>query len=28
YKVVRAALDTAGVTDRRQGRSKYGVKAP
>ncbi len=27
YKVVRAALDTAGVTDRRQGRSKYGVKA-
>ncbi|RJQ44639.1 MAG: 30S ribosomal protein S12 [Gaiellales bacterium] len=28
YKVVRAALDTAGVSDRRQGRSKYGVKAP
>lgn len=28
YKVVRAVLDTAGVTDRRQGRSKYGVKAP
>ncbi len=28
YKVVRAALDTAGVTDRRQARSKYGVKAP
>ncbi len=27
YKVVRAALDTAGVADRRQGRSKYGVKA-
>jgi small subunit ribosomal protein S12 len=27
YKVVRAALDTAGVSDRRQGRSKYGVKA-
>ncbi len=28
YKIVRAALDTAGVTDRRQGRSKYGVKTP
>ena len=28
YKVVRAALDTAGVTDRRQARSKYGVKSP
>jgi small subunit ribosomal protein S12 len=28
YKVVRAALDTAGVSDRRQGRSKYGVKSP
>jgi len=28
YKVVRAALDTAGVSDRRQARSKYGVKAP
>ena len=28
YKVVRAALDAAGVSDRRQGRSKYGVKAP
>ncbi|MCL4472895.1 MAG: 30S ribosomal protein S12 [Thermoleophilia bacterium] len=28
YKVVRAALDTAGVTDRRQARSKYGVKTP
>ena len=27
YKVVRAALDTAGVTDRKQSRSKYGVKA-
>jgi len=26
YKVIRAALDTAGVTDRRQGRSKYGAK--
>ena len=28
YKVVRSALDAAGVSDRRQGRSKYGVKAP
>ncbi len=28
YKVVRAALDAAGVSGRRQGRSKYGVKAP
>ena len=28
YKVIRAALDAAGVTDRRQGRSKYGAKAP
>src|SRR5213595_2343450 len=26
YKVIRAALDTAGVADRRQGRSKYGAK--
>ena len=26
YKVVRAALDTAGVSDRKQGRSKYGAK--
>ncbi|HEX9774065.1 MAG TPA: 30S ribosomal protein S12 [Actinomycetota bacterium] len=26
YKVVRAALDTAGVRDRKQGRSKYGAK--
>ena len=28
YKVIRAALDTAGVADRRQGRSKYGAKRP
>jgi small subunit ribosomal protein S12 len=28
YKVIRAALDTAGVTDRRQARSKYGAKRP
>src|SRR3712207_5899055 len=26
YKVIRAGLDTAGVSDRRQGRSKYGAK--
>src|SRR5213082_2412683 len=27
YKVVRAALDTAGVRDRKKARSKYGAKA-
>ena len=26
YHVVRGALDTAGVKDRKKGRSKYGVK--
>src|SRR3989440_12214685 len=26
-KVMRAALDAAGVSDRKQARSKYGVKA-
>lgn len=26
YHVVRGALDTAGVEDRAQGRSKYGTK--
>lgn len=26
YKIVRAALDTAGVADRKRGRSKYGAK--
>ena len=26
YKIIRAALDTAGVSARRQGRSKYGSK--
>jgi small subunit ribosomal protein S12 len=26
YHVVRGTLDTAGVSDRKQGRSKYGVK--
>ena len=28
YKVIRAALDTAGVADRRKARSKYGAKTP
>jgi len=28
YHIVRGTLDTAGVTDRRQGRSKYGAKKP
>ena len=28
YHTVRGALDTAGVTDRRQSRSKYGAKRP
>ena len=26
YHVVRGSLDTLGVDDRKQGRSKYGVK--
>ena len=26
YKIIRAALDTAGVRDRVQARSKYGAK--
>ena len=26
YKIIRAALDTFGVNDRKQGRSKYGAK--
>ena len=26
YHVVRGTLDTVGVSDRRQGRSKYGAK--
>lgn len=26
YHVVRGTLDTSGVSDRKQGRSKYGVK--
>ncbi len=27
YHIIRGALDTAGVRDRKQGRSKYGAKA-
>jgi small subunit ribosomal protein S12 len=26
YHIVRGALDTAGVTNRQQSRSKYGTK--
>jgi small subunit ribosomal protein S12 len=26
YKVIRAALDTSGVANRKQARSKYGAK--
>ena len=28
YHTVRGTLDTSGVADRRQGRSKYGTKRP
>ena len=28
YHIVRGVLDTVGVDGRRQGRSKYGAKAP
>ena len=28
YHVVRGTLDTVGVSERRQGRSKYGAKRP
>ena len=28
YHIVRGSLDTAGVKDRRQSRSKYGAKTP
>ncbi len=28
YHTVRGTLDTAGVSDRKQGRSKYGAKRP
>ena len=28
YHVIRGTLDSQGVNDRRQGRSKYGAKRP
>ena len=28
YHIVRGTLDTQGVSDRKQGRSKYGAKRP
>ena len=28
YHIIRGTLDTAGVGDRRRGRSKYGAKRP
>ena len=28
YTIVRGTLDTAGVSDRKQSRSKYGAKRP
>ena len=28
YHIIRGSLDTAGVGDRKQGRSKYGSKKP
>jgi small subunit ribosomal protein S12 len=28
YHIIRGTLDAAGVTNRRQGRSKYGAKRP
>ena len=28
YHIVRGTLDAIGVSDRRQGRSKYGTKKP
>lgn len=28
YHIIRGALDTQGVEDRKRGRSKYGVKRP
>lgn len=28
YHIVRGALDTAGVQNRKQGRSRYGAKRP
>ena len=28
YHIIRGTLDSAGVTDRKQSRSKYGAKRP
>jgi len=28
YHIIRGTMDTAGVPDRRKGRSKYGAKRP
>jgi small subunit ribosomal protein S12 len=28
YHIIRGTLDTSGVQERRQGRSKYGAKRP
>ena len=28
YHIIRGTLDTSGVANRRQGRSKYGAKRP
>ena len=28
YHIIRGSLDSQGVNDRRQGRSKYGAKRP
>lgn len=28
YHIIRGTLDSAGVNDRKQGRSKYGAKRP
>lgn len=28
YHIIRGTLDALGVTDRKQGRSKYGAKRP
>lgn len=28
YHIIRGTLDTAGVTKRKQGRSRYGTKKP
>jgi small subunit ribosomal protein S12 len=28
YHIIRGTLDAAGVTERKQSRSKYGAKAP